>query len=75
MARRVLSAVPALWTKEQRPAKRARTSDSADGNRLDDGSRQQRVEMLEELFGVHGAQSLSLVFVIRTLSRMNKLSL
>lgn len=36
----------------QRPSKRARTSDT-----LDDGNRQRRVEMLEELFGctVHKA--------------------
>jgi hypothetical protein len=36
----------------KRPAKRARTSETQDdGNRLDDGNRQRRVEMLEELFG------------------------
>jgi hypothetical protein len=43
---------------KKRPAKRARTSEiQDDGNRLDDGTRQRRVEMLEELFGctVHKA--------------------
>jgi SNF2 family DNA or RNA helicase len=42
----------------KRPAKRARTTETQDdGIRLDDGNRQRRVEMLEELFGctVHKA--------------------